>query len=542
MLRRILAITILALLAPAGYAAGTQVEMAVSRPNTVWAFGASTPLFVSSEMGVGYEFACDFSRADPTYPRCYWDTQFGPEDLSTFRSFALKAKVPDPEAVQSVQVYFRSGTGWYMLKGAAGLKAGWNTIVLDREAGVESEGGPAGWQAISGLRINVFPKSGAPVKVTLVGLEASTVRLSSGPPPLFEVPAADRDLPRAQQRDGAGRLLETRMLLDETGAWMIRQDELLERLRQAGFNAFMPCVWHGGGTNFHSTAAVLEPVFAPRFADGQDPFADLIRKAHTAGIEVHPWFQVALRGSPDPRPDFTTSGVPGGTYDLQDPAVRQWLVALIVGCARDYDVDGISLDFIRTMGISYSDIARAAYQERFGVSMDETRGEMSAEVRERLLRFQEEAVTGLVRGVREGLRAVRPGLIVSVCGRALPKPQLQYEGRNEWLWLERDLIDIAYFMAYDWRPDFPAFAKAAEASGRPDRNVPLLANYDNDANGDVVSRSAEQVARLVDYALRKFPANGIAMYWFPSLNDAQIAALRRGPFREDAVPHWTIAR
>ncbi len=523
-----------------------KLEGLITDTTTRWVAGhpaVGAPKPVTTEFGAGYEFECDFKLADPNYPRCYWDAAFGPEDLAAYPSFAFRLHVTNAAAVQSVSIYLHSGAGWYLLKGLPAPREGWNEVVLDRQGGVRVEGTPTGWQAIDRLRLNVFPATQGTATIRIAKMRASTTRLPWPTPPLFEVPVSDRQLPRAERRDGTGRLLQSRMILDESGKFITEQDRLLDRIARAGFNAFMPCVWHGRGALYRSDMTAVDPGFAAHFADGKDPLAELIRKAHARGIEVHPWFCVAYRGKPDPHPEFPSQGVPAGAYDLHDPAYRALIVKEMVELARHYEVDGINLDYIRTMGVSYSELARAAYQQRFGVSMDETQGgKVTPEAKQRLLEFQEGAVTELVRALREELRQVRPRALVSVCGHPAPKPQLNIQGRNEWIWLERDLIDIAYAMDYDWRPSFGKFEEARATSVAPERMVPMLGNYDNDQNGKVVSRTAEQVARLVDYALLKYPTNGVALYWYGSLDDAQIEALRAGPFREPAVASWTVKR
>jgi hypothetical protein len=540
-----LVLLVICVIASCAYGADTKFEGVFSDTTTQWVPGHRddrAPKPLKTEFGPGYEFECDFALADPAYPRCVWDAAFGPESLAAYPSFTFRLHVKNAAAVQSVAIYLQSGAGWYLRKGLQAPEEGWNEVVLDRKGGVRVEGTPTGWEAIDHLRLNVFPATKGVATIQIAGMKVSTTRLPPAVPPLFQVPQSDRQLAPAAKRDARGRLLQTRMMLDESGKFITEQDQLLDRLTRAGFNAFMPCVWHGRGALYRSDMTVLDPAFATHFEGGKDPLAELIRKAHARGIEVHPWFCVAYRGNPDPHPEFASEGVPAGAYDLHDPAYRALIVKEMIEFARRYDVDGINLDYIRTIGVSYSDIARAAYQKRYGVSMEETRGQATPEAKQRLLEFQEGAVTELVRALREGMRQVRPKAIVSVCGHPLPKPQLSIEGRNEWVWLERDLIDIAYSMDYNWRPSFFKFDEARATSVAPERMVLMLGNYDNDQDGKVVSRTAEQVARLVDYALLKYPTNGVALYWYGSLDEAQIEALRAGPFREPAVANWTVKR
>ena len=531
--------------------AQSKLERLFSDPTTTWIPGhrdPRPPRPVETDLGFGYEFPCDFSLADPAYPRCVWDTVLEPEDLGAYASFAFRLHVTNAAAVKWVAIYLQSGTGWYYLQALEKPEEGWNEVVLDRQGPVRVQDQPAGWDKVDRLRLSVFQAEPSVSTVQIVGMWASTTRLPPAQRPLFVVPERDRELKPTVPRDATGRLQQTRMILDEFEQFATNPDRLLDRITRAGFNALMPCVWHGRGARYRSPTTALEPAFAEFYAGGKDPLADLIRKAHARGVEVHAWFCVSYRGTPDSHPEFATEGVPWfsdlgmGAYDLQDPAFRAFIVKEMVEFARRYEVDGLSLDFIRTQGVSYSAIARAAYQQRFGTSLDETRGTPTPEARQRLLEFQEAAVTDIVKGVREGLRQVRPKAILSVCGEPLPKPQLHDQGRNEWLWLERDLIDVAYAMDYTWHPDFRRFDEARATVPIPDRTVLMLGNYEYDWDGKVLSRAPEQVARLLDYALRKYPANGVALYYYNCLDDAQIEALRKGPFREPAVAHWTVRR
>jgi len=56
-----------------------------------------------------------------------------------------------------------------------------------------------------------------------------------------------------------------------------------------------------------------------------------------------------------------------------------------------------------------------------------------------------------------------------------------------------------------------------------------------------VSREGRLVADLIGFCQRRYPGNGVALYWYGSLDDAQIESLRTGPFREPARPSWVRA-
>jgi hypothetical protein len=200
-----------------------------------------------------------------------------------------------------------------------------------------------------------------------------------------------------------------------------------------------------------------------------------------------------------------------------------------------------SADMVRLNVFPKAPTAKPAAVEVTGVRavrsrIDELKGPMTPDVEARFLQWQANAVSDIVRRTSEGVRAAKPKAVISTDGHPLVKPQLDKQGRNEWLWLEKGWLDVAYNMDYTWRPDFRAYEAAAKSAPSPQRCVQMLGNYDTE-KGKVFPRNAQQVARIIDYARTKYP-RGIALYVYDYLADDQVKALREGPFKEDAVPDW----
>ncbi len=65
--------------------------------------------------------------------------------------FELEIAVDPPEACGSLTLYFRSGRGWYGAGGGVAA-SGWQTVQFSK-AGFRTEGTPAGWDKIDGIRI-----------------------------------------------------------------------------------------------------------------------------------------------------------------------------------------------------------------------------------------------------------------------------------------------------------------------------------------------------------------------------------------------------
>ncbi len=540
--------TIIAIFTPISSLRAEGLQSVFENPETKWTSPDkfASPRFIDDEIGTGYEFNCDFSLADLKYPRCYWDTAFAPIDLSTAASIVMKLRLQNVLSIHYVALYFESDGIWYLSKKFDKLAEGINTVIFHIED-YRADGKPNDipslnvFKTVNKLRFNVFNRGEEASTVTVTNLSVSVTKVETTTLVTpFQIPEKDRGLKRTECRDAKGRLLETRMILDEQACFLIEgADAVLDKIKRAGFNAYMPCIWHGRGSIYKSKTTLIEPQFASFFTTC-DATAEMIAKAHARGIEVHPWFCVAYRGKPDPHPEFTGDSVPKGAYDLQDPSFRDFIAKEIISFATVYDVDGINLDYIRTNGISYSNIAKELYRKKYDADINELKGPMSSVVEARFLEWQEAAVSDIVQRVSEGIRAVKPDVIISTCGHPRAKPFLHNEGRNEWIWLEKKWIDIAYSMDYGFLPNFNQFEKAAKASASPKNFVLMLGNYEDVSRGKIVPRDGEHLAHLIDYALKKYPDNGIALYWYGSLDEEQIKYLRALPFKEDAVPFWQL--
>lgn len=339
-------------------------------------------------------------------------------------------------------------------------------------------------------------------------------------------------------KDETGVISETRAIFDEGVVWTTPEGchKIINKIKRAGFNVYVPCVWHGRGTRYPSRFAPHEPSLS---FQNYDPLENLIRIAHENDIEVHPWFCVTLRQR-DFLKSFYGKETPDKAFDLHRPQFIDFFIELIKEVTNTYDIDGINLDYIRTMGICRCNYCQAKYRKIYqrDLLIDSSNRTTRGALINSLQAFQDNAVETVVRRVSETAKSIRPNTIVSVDGQ--PKPSLlvpSREGRQEVKWANLKVIDRIYYMDYSKRPDFERQALVRKELNEPRKLIPLLGNFEMLKDGECVPRHPKLVGELASYVQRRWPG-GVAFYIASKLDEKQIEFLSKGPFSMKAIPLW----
>jgi hypothetical protein len=362
-------------------------------------------------------------------------------------------------------------------------------------------------------------------------------------------------------RNGRGAPLERRVLFDEDIRWALSRDAtdaIVSRMSRAGFNVYVPCVWHGRGTHYPSPRAHQDRRVAARIAAGDDPLRYLLAKAHAAGIEVHPWFTVARRED-DRYRAFHGPGVPDSAFDVHNPEFRAFIVGLMTDLVERYPVDGVNLDYIRTMGDCVCASCGSDYRRRYGRELAEDLKPARAKGKrvESLEKWHGEAVSEIVREFSTRAKRLRPGLVVSVDAHPL-NPDLAAQGQDSIAWVKNGWVDAVFAMDYGETPDVDAIHRARAVLGNPAALTPLFSTYDTRIRGLtpryernrirgslgerlVVAREPSLLTDLILVSRRLWPGSGIAFYHEKRLTDEQVEEIGRGVFTERALPAWASA-
>jgi len=340
----------------------------------------------------------------------------------------------------------------------------------------------------------------------------------------------------ALPRNAEGALRETRAIWVSTRDFADPEgvDRVIDRCAKARLNTLVPSI-------FVRNTLAARSAWMPRQAEEFDPLADLIAKAHDAGLEVHPWFCVTYRDRPfrewfverfganvdmiDEKGEVIALGA-----DVHRPEYRRFMVDLMVGVARDYEVDGIHLDYIRSMGRCYCAKCRSEFADRFGKPLAEaTDDEWVAR--------QREAIGDVVRRTAEGVRRARPGARMSAAVFANMSGGAS-QGQDPAGWARQGWIDLVLPMDYQMqtlavRSNEREFLAALDDD---DKLVTGLSLYMR--SGDrVASRPAELVREQIEL-VRRMGIRGYCLFAFSHLSDEQLEMLREQVNAEPAVPYF----
>ncbi len=155
---------------PAAASAGRLVEDFAPGAAAAWKPYLKSPAVVAAADGLA--FPAPFSQA---VDRAAWD-KAGSFDLSAAVAFELDVSCPQPAALRTLGLYFKSGAGWYVAnKPLAGAVP--HTLVYAK-SDFSTEGKPAGWNRIDGIRLSPW-KGAAATDVALVVRRLATVEGSA---------------------------------------------------------------------------------------------------------------------------------------------------------------------------------------------------------------------------------------------------------------------------------------------------------------------------------------------------------------------------
>jgi uncharacterized lipoprotein YddW (UPF0748 family) len=186
-------------------------------------------------------------------------------------------------------------------------------------------------------------------------------------------------------------------------------------------------------------------------------------------------------------------------------------------------VDGINLDYIRTMGVCRCEYCRTEYHRKHGRDLAADIGAVGTHdpFPSHLQNWVDEAVESIVRGTAAQAKSLKSEIVISVDGHPTPAPSR--EGRQEIRWANAGLVDVVYDMEYSWPPNFENHYLMMAGFSERNKLILLLPNL-YFVNRRPIPIDGKRLWRMVKYARQRMGV-GYGLYLYSMLNEDQLKEL-----------------
>lgn len=275
------------------------------------------------------------------------------------------------------------------------------------------------------------------------------------------------DWPRHKARTSAQVEVQKRELTD-----------ILDKLQKAHINTVLMQTRIRGSVIYPSKYEPWDECITgePGMAPAYDPLAFAVEECHKRGMELHTWVVSIPLGKLDKQKHFGSRSVTRQHPKLCKQVVGEWfmipghpetadyIASICQEIAQNYDIDGISLDYIRYPESLYRFSDKEYYKSGNGLSFSE---------------WKRENIDRIVRAVHDKVKGVKPW--VKLSSSPIGKyNDLRRQSSGGWncytavsqdpkLWLERGWQDLLFPMMYfQGKNYYPFLCDWAEGShGHP---------------------------------------------------------------------------
>ncbi len=342
-------------------------------------------------------------------------------------------------------------------------------------------------------------------------------------------------------------------------------DDMIARAVAGNYNAIMAEVlaYHDNASNAHGAywnSAIVPK--APDVGGGFDPLADMIQKAHQAGIEVHAWilpFRVSTSWPPSgnallqSHPEwFAVSQGDlgagpqsvGGLFQLDpgSPEVQDYLISIVRELTSDYEVDGIHWDYIRYTQSDagypahtwYTDSGLERYKRITGNSGTPSPTNSSwsdfrrREVTELIRRANVEVATA--DNPRQPLRHTAALITWGDAPASFSSTSAWARFQNWEHWLDKGYLDAGVAMTYYNEGQFPTYFRNwvdQSIIWAHDRHIVTgQGNYLNnfaDSNTQIGYAQSAGVDGIVNFSYATTSSSGVDWSWYPFIGGSAFA-------------------
>lgn len=255
----------------------------------------------------------------------------------------------------------------------------------------------------------------------------------------------------------------------------------MQRLAQIGLNTVYVEAWKNGYTQFPSE--VLKRTIGsdrhPALAEKRDLLGETLKEAHRAGLTYIAWFEYGFMAAHEGTQnellqrhrEWMTTTADGSLISKQNPFVwmnpmrpecQNFLLDIIKEAVKRYPIDGIQLDDRIAWPTSMGYDAYTVSEYR---NAHEGRDPPANPIEPSWVRWRAQRVTEFARRLDRELKAIRPGLIISISPAVYPWSLENYACdwptwlRNGWMteFVPQVYRASAAEFARDWRAQYTLF-------------------------------------------------------------------------------------
>lgn len=286
---------------------------------------------------------------------------------------------------------------------------------------------------------------------------------------------------------------------------------IMRSCAQAGFNTVL---WQVRGEGTVAYRSRIEPWSAEygHRDPGFDPLAIAVAEAHKHGLRIEAWINAmpGWKGPKTPpiadqlwhtRPEWFLRDAAGQRQPLGNfyailnpclPEVRAYIADIVAELTRNYDLDGVHLDYIRYAWDTTPN-ARQLYPRdpaTLRLYRQET-GKHPDDDPQAWDHWRANQLTLLVGQIRDRLQLCRPGATLTAAVWSTPQVGYRSYFQNAVAWLRTGIVDAVMPMAYTDRLDqFEGYIGAYKTLVGRERVVPGLGVYKHE--------TPEQMGRQLD--------------------------------------------
>ncbi|MCM8777623.1 MAG: family 10 glycosylhydrolase [Candidatus Omnitrophica bacterium] len=322
------------------------------------------------------------------------------------------------------------------------------------------------------------------------------------------------------KKEGRGIVVHPYIAYDKNPEIGKRQiKEFITKIKEAKFNMVFPFAWLPRTEAMYNT----ENKYFIKIYPDWDPLKELIEEAHKENIEVHaivcliPEGDEELKGILKEHPEWALGLGKRGWLDPVIPEIKEYRINNILEIVRNYDIDGIHLDYGR-LGVFQPSIKGAEiYKKEFGI--DPSNLEIGSEEYKKWFIWTGNHLTDLVGNLSREIKKIKPNVELSayVQGDKYSEEARFWEYHQNFPeWINKGYIDFIVPTAYVYDAlRFKSWVRRQiDVSKKANPNIPVYPCLGiHSSHGSLDAKGTIKQIKT----LRELSADGFVIYTWEAL-------------------------